>query len=173
MDFSTVVEVAIGLIVIYLVLSLLVSEIQELLATVFEGYVRSLKVAIVNLLTGNPASEKGFILVNSLYKNPLIQSLNQQAFWRAKIRRSEEPSYLPSDAFTISLLFVLSQPDSLQLNLEEDLEQVLVKLEQAKSEQRLPEKLIENLETSTRNNFTFFSLGKAFILIILPCSSSL
>ena len=77
MNFSTVVEVAIGLVAIYLVLSLLVSEIQELLATVFEWRTRNLKTAIVNLLAGNPGSKKGLTLIKSLYENSLVQSLNQ------------------------------------------------------------------------------------------------
>jgi hypothetical protein len=145
MRFSTVVEVAIGLITIYLALSLLVSEIQELLATVLEWRARNLKVAIVNLLAGDPASKKGSTLVKSLYENPLIQSLNQQAAWRAKLIRSEGPSYLPSNVFAAALLFVLSQPHCLELTLKEDLEQITLKLEQAKSNQRLPKDLVDNL----------------------------
>ncbi|MBW4421888.1 MAG: hypothetical protein KME13_22155 [Myxacorys californica WJT36-NPBG1] len=144
MYFSTVVEVAIGLITIYLVLSLLVSEIQELLSTILQWRARNLKTAIVNLLSGNPKSLEGLNLVNSLYQHPLIQSLHQRAAWRTKT--SVGPSYLPSDAFAIALLFVLSQLNGQELTFGEDADQLLIKLEQAKSSQQLPEQLIENLQ---------------------------
>jgi hypothetical protein len=144
MSFSTVVEVTIGLITIYLVLSLLVSEIQELLSTILQWRARNLKTAIVNLLSGNPNSLEGLSLVNSLYQHPLIQSLHQRAAWRTTT--SVGPSYLPSDAFAIALLFVLSQPNGQELTLGEDADQLLIKLEQAKSNQKLPEQLRENLQ---------------------------
>jgi hypothetical protein len=46
----------------------------------------------------------------------------------------------------MALLFVLSQPDSLELNLEGDVEQLLMKLEQAKSNQKPQKELIENIQ---------------------------
>ncbi len=82
MNLPFILDVSIGLIFIYLILSLLASEIQELLATVFQWRAEHLRKSIEVLLTGNAQdAEQARILelANQIYANPLIKSINQQA----------------------------------------------------------------------------------------------
>jgi hypothetical protein len=55
MNLPLVLDVVISLIFIYLVLSLLASELQELIATLLQWRARHLRDSIANLLTGNQA----------------------------------------------------------------------------------------------------------------------
>lgn len=82
MNLPFILDVSIGLIFIYLILSLLASEIQELLATVFQWRAQHLRKSIEVLLTGNATdADQARILelANQIYANPLIKSINQQA----------------------------------------------------------------------------------------------
>jgi hypothetical protein len=82
MNLPLILDVAIGLIFIYLILSLLASEIQELIATVLQWRAQHLRRSIEILLGGDVRDEEEarvFQLVNQIYANPLIQILNQEA----------------------------------------------------------------------------------------------
>lgn len=82
MNLPFILDVAIGLIFIYLILSLLASEIQELLATVFQWRAEHLRRSIEVFLSGdaqNADEAKVLQLANQIYSNPLIKSINQQA----------------------------------------------------------------------------------------------
>jgi hypothetical protein len=82
MNLPFILDVAIGLIFIYLILSLLASEIQELIATVFQWRAEHLKKSIEILLAGNAenAEEAHVIqLANDIYNNPLVKNINQEA----------------------------------------------------------------------------------------------
>lgn len=77
-----ILDVALGLIFIYLILSLLASEIQELIATVLQWRAIHLKQSIQIFLSGDTKSSDAtdvINLVNSIYRNPLIKSINQEA----------------------------------------------------------------------------------------------
>ncbi len=101
MNLSIVVNVAIGLILVYLVLSLVASEIQELITTLFEWRAKQLKEAIANILGENTPEGQ---LTQKLYQNPLVDSLNQKSKDR---KTSKGPSYIPSIAFAAALLEIL------------------------------------------------------------------
>jgi hypothetical protein len=82
MNLPFILDVALGLIFIYLILSLLASEIQELLTTVLQWRAEHLRRSIEIFLAGDAQnSEKPEViqLVNKIYGNPLIQSINQEA----------------------------------------------------------------------------------------------
>ena len=85
MNIPFVLDVAIVLIFIYLILSLLASEIQELIATLLQWRAKHLKISIEELLAGGsenvPDQEliKVRELANELYSAPLINSLNHEA----------------------------------------------------------------------------------------------
>ncbi|CAD5932820.1 hypothetical protein [Planktothrix agardhii] len=107
MNFPAMLDFAIGLFFIYLILSLLVSGLQELIATILEWRAKQLKEAIKILLGDNEANDPSAIqakkIADDLWNNPLIQSLNQR-----KIRRSSVgPSYISSKMFGAALLEVL------------------------------------------------------------------
>ncbi|WP_017663228.1 hypothetical protein [Baaleninema simplex] len=89
MNLPLVVDIAIGIIFIYLILSLLASEIQELLTTVFQWRAEHLRQSIQTLLEGggktnryretDRLSEEVGKLTERLYSHPLINTLNQEA----------------------------------------------------------------------------------------------
>ncbi|NES99830.1 MAG: hypothetical protein F6K61_04495 [Sphaerospermopsis sp. SIO1G1] len=77
-----ILDVALGLIFIYLIFSLLASEIQELIATIMQWRAAHLKKSIEIFLSGSAHdSELPEVveLVTKIYGNPLIKSINQEA----------------------------------------------------------------------------------------------
>ncbi|WP_009631351.1 hypothetical protein [Synechocystis sp. PCC 7509] len=137
MDLPAILDIAIALIFIYLILSLLASEIQEIIAAFLQWRAKNLKEAIEILLGGvvqkqptNPEElgqlptietktkeadvKNAITLANKLYQNSLIQSLNQTTL-RMFIRSSKSgPSYIPSETFTSALLEELELDKVLQ-----------------------------------------------------------
>ncbi|MFM7364300.1 MAG: hypothetical protein ACKO11_07340 [Cuspidothrix sp.] len=82
MSLPFILDVVLGLIFIYLILSLLASELQELLTTVLQWRAKHLRSSIEILLAGdaqNSENPQVIQLVNKIYGNPLIQSINQEA----------------------------------------------------------------------------------------------
>ncbi|MBF2088316.1 MAG: hypothetical protein IGR80_10755 [Synechococcales cyanobacterium K44_A2020_017] len=80
MDLPFILDIAIGLIFVYLILSLLASEIQELIGTVLQWRAEHLKKSVDQLLTGDEARQSHLSeFVDELYRAPLMRSLNQEA----------------------------------------------------------------------------------------------
>ncbi|MEB3213725.1 MAG: hypothetical protein VKL39_20420 [Leptolyngbyaceae bacterium] len=130
MNLPLVLDLAIGLIFFYLILSLLASEFQELITTLLQWRAEHLKKSIEILFSGEEAEEHpGTELANRLYNHPLIAALNQEAkgpfahFFRlishrigrtyrfiTRTRnifgdaRTSGPSYIPSHAFSSAML---------------------------------------------------------------------
>ncbi|MEH2256027.1 hypothetical protein [Nostoc sp.] len=129
MNLPVVVDITLGLVFIYLILSLLASEIQELIATLLQWRAKHLRTSIELLLAGGSESEKSDIinaiqLVQKLYNDPLINTLNQQAKGKVEkhfqeitknpdklvLEKQSGPSYLPSETFATTLLDTLKIP---------------------------------------------------------------
>ncbi|WP_008313806.1 hypothetical protein [Leptolyngbya sp. PCC 6406] len=130
MSLPLILEVALGLIFIYLTLSLLASEIQEIMGALLQWRAEHLKRSIEVLLSGNETAEEtdATALANYLYSSPLIRSLNQEAtgpigrvfrvfnhtlgrLYRLLTRTRNifgeahsGPSYIPAPAFAQTLL---------------------------------------------------------------------
>ncbi|MDJ0903635.1 MAG: hypothetical protein QNJ55_33060 [Xenococcus sp. MO_188.B8] len=83
MNLPIIVDVVISLVFVYLILSLLAAEIQELIATIFQWRAKHLKESIINLLSGDTTSENSIVqsqkLAQQLYSHPLLNSVNQEA----------------------------------------------------------------------------------------------
>ena len=86
MNLPVIIDIIIGLVFIYLTLSLLASEIQELIATVLQWRAEHLKKSIEVLISGGSEGVKDPVqfqrvgkLANSIYTNPIIKDLNQGA----------------------------------------------------------------------------------------------
>ena len=83
MSLPVIVDIAIGLAFIYLMLSLLASEIQELIATILQWRAKHLQDSIVNLFASDVNSthsvEKANKLAKNVYRHPLIRGLNQES----------------------------------------------------------------------------------------------
>ncbi|MBN4003166.1 hypothetical protein [Nostoc sp. LPT] len=129
MNLPVVVDITLGLVFIYLILSLLASEIQELITTLLQWRAKHLRTSIELLLSGGSESEKSDIinaiqLVQKLYNDPLINTLNQQAKGKVEkhfqeltknpdklvLEKQSGPSYLPSETFATTLLDTLKIP---------------------------------------------------------------
>lgn len=97
---NAVIEVAVGLIVLYSLFSLLSSNVNEILATAFRLRARTLRSAIRHLV--------GDKRVDQIYDHPMIRGLYRDGgpARRSGIRRffAPLPSYIPADKFVIALL---------------------------------------------------------------------
>ena len=89
---SAILDVAIGLFFLYLLLSLLASAIQEVLASLLDWRAKTLTQGLANLLNDEQ-------LVAEFYAHPLIQSIHQG---------ERKPTYIPARTFTITLLDIFS-----------------------------------------------------------------
>ena len=88
---STILDVAIGIIFIYLLVSLVISAINELIAAKLKSRATNLTQGIQALL--QDPSQAGWVA--KLYQHPLIQSLSPP---------NSKPSYIPSRTFALALL---------------------------------------------------------------------
>lgn len=82
MSLPFILDVAIGLIFIYLILSLLASEIQGLITTLLQWRAEHVKQSIEVLLSGSQGQSKATetrAIADTLYSHPLIRNLNQEA----------------------------------------------------------------------------------------------
>jgi len=133
-NLSFFVNVAIGLFFIYLILGLLISEIQELITTLLQWRARHLRDAIEVLLAGGtaePEVARAKTLVKKLYDDTLMKTMNQSAKSgvAAGIRKltrwlnpkgsfgshqTTGPSYIAPDTFATSLIDSLGLPSQLR-----------------------------------------------------------
>ncbi|WP_017297492.1 hypothetical protein [Nodosilinea nodulosa] len=131
MNFPIVLDIALGLVFIFFVLSLLASEAQEIIGTLLQWRAEHLKQSIEVLLAGNDRDKEAAAqeLADALYESPWIRGLNQEAkgsiaysfrrishlvgrIYRAitgqrnvfGAGKTSGPSYIPAEAFANSLL---------------------------------------------------------------------
>ncbi|MFM7325389.1 MAG: hypothetical protein ACKO4L_10765 [Nodosilinea sp.] len=131
MNLPIVLDIALGLVFIFFVLSLLASEIQEIIGTLLQWRAEHLKQSIEVLLAGNDRDKEksAQALADALYESPWIRSLDQEAkggiarsfrsvthligrIYRALTGtrnvfgdgKTSGPSYIPSEAFANSLI---------------------------------------------------------------------
>jgi methyl-accepting chemotaxis protein len=174
MSIPFILEVVLGLVFIYFALSLLASEIQEIIGTLLQWRAEHLKRSIEVLIAGNDPTSKAAAeaFADRLYDTPLVRSLNQEAtgpiahffrlinqaagrLYRLLTRtrnvfgnKTSGPSYIPAKTFSQALL------DNLQI---EDLRTMLLesRLGRFTEEQlMLPlNRMVNDLRASTANEF--------------------
>ena len=98
---SSILEVAIGVVFIYLLLSLICSAINEGISSIINKRGRNLFEGIKNLL--NDPKFTG--LAQQLYTHRLVDGISKEATNPAKPNRA--PSYMPSKTFALALLDLL------------------------------------------------------------------
>lgn len=80
MSLPIIFDITLGVIFLFLILSLLASELQELLSTLLQWRADHLKKSIEILLTGNAEEVSTYqTFIDNLYSSPLMRSLNQEA----------------------------------------------------------------------------------------------
>jgi len=93
---SQTIEVVLGLVFIYLLLSIICTAANELVAGLFKLRARNLLHGIENLLRHQGIDG----LVDRFYSHPLIRSLSNG---------EKKPSYIPSRAFALALVDLIGQ----------------------------------------------------------------
>ncbi|HEY0545842.1 MAG TPA: hypothetical protein VGC91_10735 [Pyrinomonadaceae bacterium] len=99
---SSVLEIAIGVIFVYLVLSLICTAVNEAIATLLNKRGKNLFEGIKNML--NDPTFTG--LAQQIYNHGLIDGISQDTTISNKPTR--RPSYLPTKTFSLALLDILS-----------------------------------------------------------------
>jgi hypothetical protein len=100
---SVILEVVLGLILVYLLLGLICTAVNELLAQVLRLRAKTLAEGIGNIL--NDPQAQG--LAKFFYEHPLI---------RAFYRKGDRPSYIPSQAFAITMIDIVTKDHSQDLD---------------------------------------------------------
>ncbi|MEB3230326.1 MAG: hypothetical protein VKJ64_04895 [Leptolyngbyaceae bacterium] len=174
MNLPLVFDIALGLLFIYLIMSLLASEIQELLTTLLQWRAHHLKQSIEILILGDEDGEGtggGTEFVDRLYGSPLLKALNQEAkgpvakFFRVLCQRighsfrsmtgtrnifgtqKSGPSYIPSETFVKALLENLDIQNLVHQKSTEVLQQAIE--EKLEIVRRLLEQLRQDMDDDT------------------------
>ena len=97
---SDILEIALGLVLIYLLLSLILTAVQESLENILKTRAKNLERSIGELLQGNAT------LIREFYKHPLVYALYKGEYDVAgkHKRRKMLPSYIPRETFAAVLL---------------------------------------------------------------------
>jgi len=91
---SSILDIALGMVFLFVLISLLCSAINEMLAQFLRMRAKNLEAGLMNLLQ----SGEGNRLVEDLYKHPLINGLS---------KTGQKPSYIPPKSFTLALIDIV------------------------------------------------------------------
>jgi hypothetical protein len=92
---SSILDIALGMVFLFVLVSLLCSAVNEMLAQVFRMRSKNLEAGLGNLLQ----SGEGNTLADDLYKHPLINGLSKPG---------QKPSYIPPKNFTLALMDIMT-----------------------------------------------------------------
>ena len=123
-DFK-ILEIAIGLIFIYLLLSLLATAVNEFIIRFLYSRGKNLKRAIVRMLADSVKdpkkddenAENNEYLVKAFYTHPLIEKFTNPSKW-GWLFNLNTPSYLSNSTFSKVLLEVLGDKNSMNANVQ-------------------------------------------------------
>lgn len=96
---SQMLEIVIGIVFVYLLLSLICSALNEMISRILSMRAKNLEEGIRNLL--NDPECKG--LAKNFYNHPLVKGLE---------RKGKKPSYIPSRTFALALMDIVAPADS-------------------------------------------------------------
>lgn len=104
---SVILDVAIGVVLVYLLLSLACSSLNEFISGIFSFRSKNLEMGIANLLSESGNSN----LADKIYSHPLIKGFTKPG---------KKPSYIPSRTFTLVLLDILTPAGTDIANIKKD-----------------------------------------------------
>lgn len=113
---STILEVAIGMFLVYLLVSLILTALTEVISALWRLRARTLWDGIQNLIDSPEAQD----WVKDLYAHPLIQGLSPGN----GAARTTGPSYIPSRTFVLALLDVIRSRQQVGESLDATLERL-------------------------------------------------
>jgi hypothetical protein len=120
--FGSVIDTAIGLIFVYLILSLICSSLNEIAATYLSRRPKFLQIGLRNILDGQGDGN----LSNAILNHPLVKRLglqpealtnNKVLKWVLNAKASRPPAYIPAKSFVTALLDHLA-PEVLRRDLD-------------------------------------------------------
>ena len=136
---SSVLDIGIGMIFVYLMVSLVCTAANESLASLFRWRSDTLRDGIRNLLDG--PDPKSSAWTKKFYEHPLIQSLSKPG---------QQPSYIPSRTFTLALLdLVLPAGAAATTSTGQDLRAAIAASPCAPGLKQVLQLLIDEAERST------------------------
>lgn len=103
---SAILDIAIGMVFVYFLLSLLTVNISELIARIFALRSSTLYNAIRNLLAD---PKIGSDLIEKFWKNPLIATLSRNDAGLSIGIGRHKPSYIPANLFALALLDAIGE----------------------------------------------------------------
>jgi len=176
MNLPIAIDIAIGLIFIYLTFSLLASELQELVSTVLQWRAVHLKQSIEGFLSGNSTaySQEAREIANRLYEHPSIRVLNHEAKgWGAQFprlitrwipfrvfgQRHSGPSYIDSETFALGLL------DTLGLN--QMVQKLTVQRLKLRFEEMLDVEAAEKVQQQLRGSLQAYENGSMTLDVLV------
>ena len=100
-------DVAIGIVVVYFLLSLIASTLNETLATALGWRSRFLEAWLRNVLVDPAAQGDAEAKLSEFFGHPLLAPLvKQPRWWSTQQTKDRRPSYIPSDVFTAAVFTV-------------------------------------------------------------------
>jgi hypothetical protein len=138
-------DVAIGLVFVYIVLALICSTINESITTAVGLRARYLQVGLLNLLSGSAtATDAGKETVKEFYRHPLVQGLIKpghgadQSFDPTSVtkwwRKPPYPSYVPSRTFITAVMDLARDAESKVAKVDKEKADAQVKAAHARME---------------------------------------
>ncbi|MDV6342112.1 hypothetical protein R2103_10085 [Nitrosomonas sp. Is24] len=92
---SSILDIAMGMVFLFVLVSLLCSAVNEMIAQFIRMRAKNLEAGLTNLLQSGEANQ----LVADLYQHPLISGLS---------KAGEKPSYIPPKNFTLALMDIMT-----------------------------------------------------------------
>ena len=108
--FNPIIETAIGLVFVYLLLSMVCSALQEWIATLFKLRAKTLFKGITEMLCDDAN------LRDEIYRHPLVNGLSRKSRLDKLLRRTARPSYITPQTFSKTFLAVTKLPEALATN---------------------------------------------------------
>jgi len=113
MYLQEILEVAVGLVFMWLIVSLAAMQFQEWIANLFNWRAKGLEGAIRSMLGGE---QEGQALIDLLYQHPLIAGLSSSSH--------KKPSYIPANKFSLVLFDIVMTAGTEALPVKHALEDV-------------------------------------------------
>jgi hypothetical protein len=95
---NPIIETAIGMVFVYLLLSMVCSVVQEWIAAMLALRGKTLEEGVKNILADDSA------LAERIYDDPLVKSLARTSWWNKLWRMKARPAYIPSQLFAKAFL---------------------------------------------------------------------
>ncbi len=112
---SDVLDIVIGMVFIFLLLSLICSALNEFIETLVKNRARDLERGIRELI-GDPKDTTNF--VDEIYNHGLVNSLFKGKY--SPTRKSNLPSYIPSANFAMAVIDLIENPPTAGIKLPDN-----------------------------------------------------